>query len=163
MLDRSPLPTGFKWKNDKRNTRGGSHREVFVSRLYVAIVAVVLSGDIANGQRLGFVTGQAAWCGCLRYGDDAIDENSNIEKPLQLLRWTGEEYSNYARENYGDTYPPSWKVSCDMYRLYHAGLNVDWTIDSPASGSIVRKGPSTPLGLAIWSFPLCPKVSSTLQ
>ena len=113
---------------------------------YVAIVAVVLSGDIANGQRLGFVTGREP------HGVDVYDmamtpSMRKWQYPQSLYnfyRWTGEEYSNYAAKITSDTYPPSWKVSAyDMYGNYITrGFEIfDWTIDSPAtSGSIVRKG-----------------------
>ena len=69
---------------------------------YVAVIGVVLSGDIAYGQRLGFVTGREP------HGVDVYDMamTPSLRKwqyPQSLYnfyRWTGEEYSNYARENY---------------------------------------------------------------
>ena len=115
---------------------------------YVAIVAVVLSGDIANGQRLGFVTGREP------HGVDVYDmamtpSMRKWQYPQSLYnfyRWTGEEYSNYARENYERYVSTELEGfrTYDMYGNYITrGFEIfDWTIDSPAtSGSIVRKGP----------------------
>ena len=115
---------------------------------YVAIVAVVLSGDIANGQRLGFVTGREP------HGVDVYDmamtpSMRKWQYPQSLYnfyRWTGEEYSNYARENY-ERYVSTELEGFRTYDMYGnyipRGFEIfDWTIDSPAtSGSIVRKGP----------------------
>ena len=115
---------------------------------YVAVIGVVLVGDSVYAQRLGFVTGREP------HGVDVYDmamtpAMRKWQYPQSLYnfyRWTGEEYSNYARENYERYVSTELEGfrTYDMYGNYITrGFEIfDWTIDSPTtSGSIVRKGP----------------------
>ncbi len=119
-----------------------------LSALFVAVAGIVLVQDAAYGQRLGFVTGREP------HGVDVYDMamTPSVRKwqyPQSLYNfysWTGEEYSNYARdsyERYVSTELEGFRTY-DMYGNYITrGFEIyDWTIDSPVtSGSTVRKGP----------------------
>lgn len=119
-----------------------------LSALFVAVVGVMLVHDAAYAQRLGFVTGREP------HGVDVYDmamtpSMRKWQYPQSLYnfyQWTGEEYSNYARdsyERYVSTELEGFRTY-DMYGNYITrGFEIyDWTIDSPVtSGSVVRKGP----------------------
>ena len=116
--------------------------------LPVAVIGVFLFTDFVHAQRLGFVTGREP------HGVDVYEMamTPSVRKwqyPQSLYnfyQWTGEEYSNYARENYERYVSTELEGfrTYDMYGNYITrGFEVyDWTIDNPvSSGSEVRKGP----------------------
>ncbi|MEE3234780.1 MAG: hypothetical protein VX294_11490 [Candidatus Latescibacterota bacterium] len=116
--------------------------------LPVATIGVFLFTDFVQAQRLGFVTGREP------HGVDVYEMamTPSVRKwqyPQSLYnfyQWTGEEYSNYARENYERYVSTELEGfrTYDMYGNYITrGFEVyDWTIDNPvSSGSEVRKGP----------------------
>jgi hypothetical protein len=119
-----------------------------LSALFVAVAGVMLVHDAAYAQRLGFVTGREPH-GVEVYDMAMTPSMRKWQYPQSLYnfyRWTGEEYSNYARnsyERYVSTELEGFRTY-DMYGNYITrGFEIfDWTIDSPVtSGSIVRKGP----------------------
>ncbi len=119
-----------------------------LSALCVAVAGIVLVHDAVYAQRLGFVTGREPR-GVEVYDMAMTPSMRKWQYPQSLYnfyRWTGEEYSNYARDNYERYVSTELEGfrTYDMYGNYITrGFEVyNWTIDSPVtSGSTVRKGP----------------------
>ena len=122
-------------------------RPMFYSAVVAAGVAFLCVCDAAFAQRVGFLTGREPR-GVDVYEMAMTPAQRKWQYPQSLhkfYRWTGEEYSNYARENY-ERYVGTELEGFRTYDLYGnyitRGFEVyTWAIDSPVtSGSEVRKG-----------------------
>ena len=117
--------------------------------LYAAVVTagVALLCDAAFAQRVGFLTGREPR-GVDVYEMAMTPAQRKWQYPQSLYhfyRWTGEEYSNYARQTY-ERYVSTELEGFRTYDLYGnyitRGFEVyNWSIDSPVtSGSTGAQG-----------------------
>ena len=116
--------------------------------LLTATVGLLFLNDLASAQRVGFLTGREPK-GVEVYESAMTPSLRKWQYPQSLYhfyRWSGEDYSNYARENY-ERYVSTELEGFRQYDMYGnyitRGFEIyDWSVDNPVtSGSTVRKGP----------------------
>ncbi|MBM3280861.1 MAG: hypothetical protein FJY95_22710, partial [Candidatus Handelsmanbacteria bacterium] len=114
----------------------------------VGLVLLCLTGAALAQEGKAIVSGREPR-GLEVYENSMVPTQRKWQYPQSLYhfyRWTGEEYSNYARrfyERYVDIELEGFR-QYDMYGNYISrGFEIyDWTMDTPTNfGSLVRKGP----------------------
>lgn len=142
------IVSNLNYDNYENPKREGSIVRCMLRAFLIAIAGVVLLNDAVSAQRVGSLTGREPQ-GVDVYDMAMTPAQRKWQYPQSLYhfyQWTGEEYSNYARENY-ERYVATELEGFRTYDLYGnyitRGFEVyNWSVNSPVtSGSLVRKGP----------------------